>query len=362
MTNQKSVVVLRIPKKILAIATILIISVAAILVFWKVYPILQNSPSKYFSHSLQPMNLTLVALNGTSLTFNESDVAKFEPFKSQGGFKNSAGVIPRDCIGNYTGVRLIDLCNRVGGINSACSLRVTAGDRYSMVYSYDQVNGNDFVTFNPATGDETNHTQPLTAILAYYKDDLNLTSNGGDPVGPLRLAIVGPEGVLTEGHWWIKNVMKVEIRPTIEEWTLLLKGALVENMTRATFESGVNEHCHGVNWTDSKHNVWTGIPLWLLVGRVDDGDVHTTNSSIRAFNDTLAKQGYTVKVITGGQSYSSEFDSLRVMRNANIIVANRLNGAPLPEPYWPLKLVGIDLSDDEMLGNIMEIQIIFPES
>jgi hypothetical protein len=225
-----------------------------------------------------------------------------------------------------------------------------------MVYTYDQMMGRGFVTFDPATGDEVNHTQPLTTVLAYYKDDLNLTSDDG---GPLRVAILGSEGLLTEGHLWIKYVVKIEIRPAIEEWSLLLKGALIENMSRATFESGVNEHCHGLNWTDSNNNVWTGIPLWLLVGRVDDGDVHTTNSSIRAFNDTLALQGYTVKVITG-QGYSCDFNSTRVMRNSAIIVANRLNGAPLPEPYWPLKLVGSGLLSNEMLGNVVEIQIVFP--
>jgi hypothetical protein len=155
--------------------------------------------------------------------------------------------------------------------------------------------------------------------------------------------------------------MKVEIRPAIEEWTLLLKGALVENMTRATFESGVNEGCHGVNWTTSNKNVWIGIPLWLLVGRVDDGNVHETTNSVRAFNDTLALQGYTIRVINGNGDYI-EFNSLRVMRNSNIIVANRLNSAPLPGLYWPLKLVGSGLSDDEMLCNIVEIQIIFSGS
>jgi hypothetical protein len=197
----------------------------------------------------------------------------------------------------------------------------------------------------------------LTTILAYYKDGKNITSDEG----PLRIAILGSEGLLTEGHWWIKYVVKIEIRPAIVEWTLVLRGALVENMTRATFESGVNEQCHGLNWTDSNNNVWTGMPLWLLIGRVDDGNVHTTNTSVRAFNDTLALQGYTVKIITG-QGYSLEFNSTRVMRKANIIVADRLNGAPLPEPYWPLRLVGSGLSSSEMLSNVVEIQIIFPQS
>ena len=103
------------------------------------------------------------------------------------------------------------------------------------------------------------------------------------------------------------------------------------------------------------------MPLWLLVGRVDDGDVHETNSSVRAFNDTLALQGYTIKVLNG-QGYSREFNSTTVMRNANIIVANRLNGAPLPNPYWPLRLVGSALSGSEMLSNVIEIQIILPGS
>jgi len=228
-----------------------------------------------------------------------------------------------------------------------------------MVYTYDQVMGCSFVTYDPATGDEVSSVEPLTIILAYYKDRVNMTSEDG---GPLRVAILGSEGLLTEGHWWIKHVVKIEIRPAIEEWTLLLKGALTENMSRATFESGMNcPDGHAVNWTDSNNNLWTGIPLWLLVGRVDDSNVHETNSSVRAFNDTLAKQGYTVKVVTG-QGYSCEFDSLRVMRNSDIIVANRLNGAPLPEPYWPLKLVGKELSDNEMLGNVIEIQIIFSGS
>jgi hypothetical protein len=348
--SDKSTVTLRVSKKVLAAALALIVIVAAVAVLWVVYPFLQSR-----ERTLQPMSLTLVALNSTTLVLKESDIARLEPFESEGGFKTSAGSLRG--IGNYTGIRLVDLCNLVGGIDENCSLRVTADDGYSMVFAYNQVMGQDFVTFNPSTGDEVNRTQPLTTVLAYYKDGLNLTSDEG----PLRVAVLGSEGLLTEGHWWIKFVVEIEIRPAVEEWTLLLEGALVENMTRATFESGVNCIEHSVNWTDSNNNVWTGLPLWLLVGRVDDSDVHETNSTVRAFNDTLALQGYTVKVITG-QGYSCEFNSTRVMRNPNIIVANRLNGAPLPDPYWPLKLVGSGLISNETLGNVVEIQIIFPGS
>ena len=352
MVDERSVVTLRISRKAIMAALVLIVLVATLVAIWQIHPLLTTQLDDDYP-ALPPMHLNLVALNGTSRVLDELAIVQLGSVESKGGFKTSVGYLRG--IGNYTGIGLIELCDLVGGISDDCSLRVTAHDGYSMVYTYDQVTGKNFVTFDPATGDETSPTQPLTVILAYYKDGLNLTSDEG----PLRVAIVGSDGVLTEGHWWIKSVVKVEIRPAIEEWTLILKGALVENMTRATFESGVNEQCHGVNWTDGNNNVWTGIPMWLLVGRVDDGNAHETSNVVRAFNDTLALQGYKVKVTTGA-GYSCEFDSFRVMRNSNIIVANRLNGAPLPNPYWPMRLVGSGLSSDEMLLNIAEIQIVFP--
>jgi hypothetical protein len=353
--SDKSVITLRVPKKLLVAVLILIIVIVGAVAVWKLYPLLEGPQSNGTVSHLQPMNLTLVNLNGTTLVLDESGIAELQSVESQGGYKTSAGSLRG--IGNYTGVRLVDLCNLVGGIDETSSIRITASDGYSMVYTYDQLMGTNFVTFDPATGDEVNYTETLTPVLTYYKDGLNLTIEDG---GPLRLGIVGSEGLLTEGHWWIKYVTKIEIRPSIAEWTLLLEGALKENMTRATFESGVNEQCHGLNWTDANNNVWTGIPLWLLVGRVDDGNVHETNTSLRAFNDTLALQGYVVLVING-QNYSREFNSTRVMRNGNIIVANTLNGVPLPEPYWPLRLVGSELSNSEMLSNVFEIRIVFPE-
>lgn len=353
MTDQKSVVTLRIPKRILATGIIVIVLVAAILIFWQVYPILQNPRSNYVPVKLQPMNLTLVALNGASLTLNESAIAKLEPFESRGGFKTSVGYLRG--IGNYTGVSVVDLCNLVGGINSTCSLLVTASDGYCMVYTYNQVQGKNFTCYSPATGDEVQSNQPLTMILAYYKNGANLTADEG----PLRLAIIGSQGLLTDGHFWIKMVTKLEIQPAVADWTLILIGPYSDNMTRASFESGLNCKTanHVANWTDTHYNVWSGMPLWYLIGWIDDkGDINRMD-----FNDTLAEQGYTVRVISGNGDYC-EFTSLRVMRNSSIIVANRLNGAPLPEPYWPLKLVGSGLSDDEMICNIVEIQIIFSGS
>ena len=170
---------------------------------------------------------------------------------------------------------------------------------------------------------------------------------------------MGSEGLLTDGHFWIKWVTKLRIQPGVADWTLVLVGPYPDNMTRAAFESGLNCQTfnHVANWTDSNNNVWSGMPLWYLIGWIDDkGDVNRME-----FNDTLAKQGYTVNVITG-QGYSESFNSSTIARNNSIILANRLNGAQLPEPYWPLRLVGSALTSDEMLSNVVEIQMVVPGS
>jgi hypothetical protein len=353
MADEKSVLTLRIPRKVLVAALIAIVLVAVVVVTWRIYPLLQTGRQYSNSVSLQPMNLTLVALNGTQLVLNEKDIARLLSFQSKGGFKTSAGSLRG--IGNYTGVPISELLALVGGMNSNCSLKVSASDGYSMVYTYNQVQGKNFTCYSPATGDEVQSNQPFTMILAYYFNGMNLTSDEG----PLRLAIVGPQGLLTDGHYWIKWVTKLEIQPAIADWTLVLIGPYSDNMTRGSFESGLNCKTanHAANWTDSNNNVWSGMPLWYLIGWIDDkGDVNRME-----FNDTLAKQGYTVNVITG-KGYSEAFNSSTISRNNNIILANRLNGAPLPEPYWPLRLVGSGLKSDEMLSNVVKIQMIVPGS
>jgi hypothetical protein len=321
------------------IAIAIIIVIAAATVSWQVYLLIQKPE--------QP-ELTLVGLNGTQRTLTASEIAALPSYSGTAGFINSVGTITPP--NNYTGVTLITLCNLVGGFDENNSLKITGSDGYSMVYTYAQING-DFLTFDPATGKEVNHTQPLTTMLAYFRNGQKLSSDEG----PLRFAIIGKEVLLTEGHNWVKFVVKIEVYSSVKEWSLMLRGAIDENMSRVTFESGAN--CHGKNWTDGDGNVWSGIPLWRLVGRVDDGNSHQG----AAFNRTLVEIGYTVKVLTGN-GYYREFNSTFVAENDNIIIANKVNGEVLPDTYWPLKLVGSAIAESDRLRNIVEVQIIFSGS
>jgi len=163
--------------------------------------------------NLPPLNLTLVGLNGTQLTINETTMSNLPAIRAYGGLLN-AEYAPSD-LGNYTGIPLTTLCNLVGGLSNGSSLLITASDNYTITLSYSQLSGN-WTTYNSSTGQPVNQTQPLTPIIAYYYNDANLSSG----MGPLQLAIVGPEGLLTDGKYWVHSVVSIQIRSaTVPEFS-----------------------------------------------------------------------------------------------------------------------------------------------
>ena len=159
------------------------------------------------SVNLPALNLTLIASNGTQLRLNQVSIGNLPSFSGYGGFKNVLGNIKM--WGYYSGVSLAVLCNLIGGMAANDSLTVTAADNYTITLTYAQFDGN-FVAYNNVTGQQVPNNQSLTPIVAYQYDGANLTSDDG---GPLRLAIVGPEGLVTDSSYWVKWVTKIEIMP-----------------------------------------------------------------------------------------------------------------------------------------------------
>jgi hypothetical protein len=150
------------------------------------------------------MNLTVVGVNGTQLVLNEVDVSGLTPYRGCGGYKNQLGFLKG--LGNYTGVSLGILCDLVGGLTNASCVKISAADNYSKTFTYAEVSG-EFVTYDNTTGVEVPHSQPLVPIVAYCFNDVNVSSSDG----PLRMAIAGPEGFVTNSTYWVKMVVKIEI-------------------------------------------------------------------------------------------------------------------------------------------------------
>jgi hypothetical protein len=291
--------------------------------------------------------LEIVGLTETkSLTLDE--VKALPVTEGYAGIKSSTGKITPPV--PFKGVALKDLAEFIGGMDETAGFNVVAEDGYSITYSFDQLQNGAFIAYDPATGDELKNPVELTAILAYEVDGKPLDSKQD---GTLRLAIVSAElNQVTDGHWSVKWVNKLEVKSLGEEWVLQLDGAISKPTDRVSIESCGAPQCHGSSWTDDKGQEWAGVPLYYFVGSVDDEIAHEGP----AFNRTLADAGYSVDVIAA-DGYTVTFDAARVQYNKNIIVAYKVNENPLPDEFFPLRLVGSDLDKKEMAGMIAQIKV-----
>jgi DMSO/TMAO reductase YedYZ molybdopterin-dependent catalytic subunit len=281
-----------------------------------------------------------------------ADLKALPVTEGQGGIMSSTGQITIPT--QFKGVALKDLVAVLSStFDSSMGVTITAEDGYSMTFSYDQVMNGTFIAYDPAAGNEMTTHDPLTAIIAYEHDGKPLNTA---EEGTLRLVVISStNNQVVDGHWSVKWVNRVEVHPVGQTWTLDLSGAISSPVTRDSYQSCGSPGCHGVSWQDENGQNWVGVPLWLLVGEVDDADSHTEN----AYNHTLAEAGYTIDLVAG-DGYTVTLDSQTIDENNDILVAHLVNNGELPEQYYPLRLVGSGLDKSQMVGQIIRITVNIP--
>jgi DMSO/TMAO reductase YedYZ molybdopterin-dependent catalytic subunit len=295
------------------------------------------------------------------VTFNPNDLWDPEE-KCPAGFKISNAV---------KGTRLSDLCDLVGGMGAGTEVVLVASDGYETRLPYSSVYPDPSV--RARQGD---------AILAWWADGKYVPYYDEG----MRLFFTPEDGIygqwdmhetLPEKYWHYyysdgirypscaglsaKWVTEIRVYSVPEgDWTLELDGqgigGLRYEVSKTYFEQalacqfGAN---HKATYTDPEGRVWEGMPLWFLAGFVDDADQHSDN----AFNDELATGGYRV-VITATDGHSVSIDSREIIRNSNYIVANSLDGQPLPDEDWPLRLVGPAVGGQTSIAKIAGISLV----
>jgi DMSO/TMAO reductase YedYZ molybdopterin-dependent catalytic subunit len=149
-------------------------------------------------------NLTLIGKSGEQQVLSFEEIRDMPCEKARGGFFTTVGVVN----GPYEvkGIPLVDLCALVGGVTPQDMVMVSAPDGYSMVFDYEQLNG-DIQTYDAETLREVPHDE-LKVLLTYEQDGKTLPHNDGRP---LRVAVVGNADLLTEGHNWVKWVDRIEV-------------------------------------------------------------------------------------------------------------------------------------------------------
>jgi DMSO/TMAO reductase YedYZ molybdopterin-dependent catalytic subunit len=148
--------------------------------------------------------LALIGKDGRELVVGFDEIRQMPSYEGRGGCFSSVGVVsgPFD----VRGVPIADLCELVGGVGDSDIVFVSAVDGYSAVFDSAQLDG-DFDTFDPDTLAPVLHGH-MELVLMYELDGQPLDHEFG---GPVRVAIAGPDDVLTEGHYWVKWVSRIEV-------------------------------------------------------------------------------------------------------------------------------------------------------
>jgi len=293
-----------------------------------------------------PVVLTVRGDDATR-TFTMDQLQALPAYEGYAGIKSSTGVITPPS--KYKGVPLTELADLVGGITEANGVTIVAKDGYGMTFSYQQIAGGGFTTFDPATGEEEPADGELTVIVAYEHE--------GQPIdeddGPLKLAIAQETPAqVTEGHWAIKWLGEVSVTKASAAWKVQLEGAVPGEIDRASYVNCASPGCHGSGWVDDDGRRWEGVPLYLVAGMVDDRKRHDAG----AYDARLAKQGYDIQIETNGGEVVT-IDSRDIAGDDSIVLSSKVDGGELPDEYFPLRLVGPGLSAAQMPGGIARIVV-----
>jgi hypothetical protein len=314
-------------------------------------------PSKsYMVRQLRDLEIDLtpipeweLTINGLdkNLTLSMAELMVMKSYKVTAGFLKVTGTI----VGpdEFRAVKVLDILEEVGAEGNY-SLNVIPTDFYNMTFTKGQVEGE--IDIFDSEGNNIG-TGGVTMYIAYEK-------NGEQEfTGELpRIIYANDDGVITDGHFWVKEVMQIDVEvDTTVEWDLNLSGLTDFKMDRSTYEAIANCDWHRMSYIDDNGDEWMGVPLWVLVSTVDGNDTHTGHAmGTFSFNDSLVEVGYNVSVIAG-DGYTKIFHSSQMARNDTIIVAYMVNDERLSGKNWPLRLVGDGLSKSQMVGNIIEIRI-----
>jgi hypothetical protein len=259
-------------------------------------------------------------INGAAASFSLKELESLNIYKeARGAYTTSAGTRYE---GVYGGVKLLDLLKSYADLEANDSITFVAMDGYEMSYAGKQVMDNK-------DGDW---------LLAFKLDGEYLEK---DP-GYIRTIKVGPGTPNIEGHLSVRMVKKVVVKQKdFVDFNLSLKGKANLVIDRSTVQSCVS--CHTRTVTFERKGIvaeYTGFPLWLLMGYVDDPEYmpHRQDKSILPYDDKAALAGYGIDLIAA-DGFKVSVDSQSIHRNNDIIVAMYKAGEKLPADEAPLVLV-----------------------
>ena len=343
------------PRILIGAAAILVVALAVVALGGALVP--GGTPQ---AKAADPVVLTVTG-NGQTKTFTMAELQALPAYSGWSGYVNSAGTVTPPW--PVKGVKATDILATVGGIPDLQSVDVTASDDYGMTMTYDEIVNGNITVYDATTKEEEDPEAPVSVVLLYEE---NGAAIGPPPEGdgPLRLAVCQPTNVnqIADGHLFVKWVDRIGLRNAVVPWDVKMYGLKNKagkrqtyTLDRQSYDSCATPGCHGSAWTDpATEKTWTGVPLFLCIGKVDGGKGH---GGYGAYNEALALKGYRIK-ITSASGASAIIGSRTIRNRDKIILANKLMGSELTTDYYPLRLVGPRIGSKNFVGKIVKIQLL----
>ncbi len=148
---------------------------------------------------------TLLTISYGSQVYNYtlSDLTTLSNTSGQGSYINKAGKITGP--DTYSGVCVTVLLSTIPTLPANYTFHAVASDGYARNYTSDEVNGHVMVLNR--TGAAVGNGS-FTMIVAYEKDGVILNAS---TKGPLRIAFVSDQALLTNSALWVSSLVKIEI-------------------------------------------------------------------------------------------------------------------------------------------------------
>jgi len=284
-----------------------------------------------------PEGIMLWLVKGdTVLTYTMQELEELETITAEGTFTNSVGV---DYTATYTGIPMTTL---IGNTASDATICVTASDGYSMNYPAEM-----FIDDSEGTW-----------VLAYMENGEYMTY---DP-GYLRVVQIGDDNPHFTSSLSAKMVEQIEVLGAYVEYDLLVSGVVERLFSRGELEAGIGCSCHTATvsvTSKGETHTYTGIPLWRLVGYVDDDVYPAAEDGIHyndeGFNNALAETDYSI-VLVADDGYERVALSSWIARDDRFIVAFKMDGVFLdPDSTGYMRFVyddSVELPEDASLKSV----------
>ncbi len=261
-----------------------------------------------------------IAVNGAEASFSLKELEGLPIYvEGKGAYTTSAGTRYE---GVYGGVRLRALLESYATLSADDSITFVAMDGYEMSYPGKTV-------LDESDGEW---------LLAFRLDGDYLPK---DP-GYVRTIKIGPKTPNIDGHLSVRMVKKIVVKQKdFVDFSLKLSGRMDFVHDRATIQSCVSCHKKSVTFSHKGTEAeYTGFPLWLLMGYVDDPKYapHKQDASIPTYMDAAAAAGYAIDLVAT-DGFKVTLSSKDVTRNDDVIVAMYKNGEKLPASEAPLTIV-----------------------